>query len=88
MTKAVNHNQKIIKMSKWSKQNKAQIVRATMGVNKISAEEKNQLAVDNRQVEKERLEKEATIENSLWGTNSKYHTQAEYQRSCMGKKWN
>jgi gamma-glutamyl phosphate reductase len=26
--------------------------------------------------------------NTLWGHGCKYSTQAEYQRSCLGKKWN
>jgi hypothetical protein len=26
--------------------------------------------------------------NTLWGKGCKYSTQAEYQRSCMGNKWN
>lgn len=26
--------------------------------------------------------------NTLWGAGCKYSTQSEYQRSCMGSKWN
>lgn len=26
--------------------------------------------------------------NTLWGPGFKYSTQAEYQRSCLGSKWN
>jgi len=26
--------------------------------------------------------------NTLWGAGCKYSTQAEYQRSCLGSKWN
>lgn len=26
--------------------------------------------------------------NTLWGAGCKHSTQAEYQRSCMGSKWN
>jgi hypothetical protein len=54
------------------------------------------LEVFNAQAEvdyaKEVAEKEEATRiansNTLWGSNAKYSTQAEYQRSCMGKKWN
>ena len=26
--------------------------------------------------------------NTLWGSGCKYSTQSEYQKSCMGSKWN
>jgi hypothetical protein len=31
---------------------------------------------------------EEEVYPALWGAGCKYSTQAEYQRSCMGSKWN
>lgn len=28
------------------------------------------------------------VKNTLWGAGCKYSTQSEYQRSCLGSKWN
>ena len=36
----------------------------------------------------QRTRVENTTKNTLWGPGCKYSTQSEYQRSCMGKKWN
>ena len=36
----------------------------------------------------ERRELANTPSQPLWGAGAKYDTQAEYQRACLGSKWN
>lgn len=38
--------------------------------------------------EKARKEEEANKVNTLWGPGTAYDTQAEYQRACLGSKYN
>lgn len=48
-------------------------------------------AKKDKQKMKKRLENQSlanTPSQPLWGEGAKYDTQAEYQRACLGSKWN
>lgn len=50
----------------------------------LSESEMNEVLAD----EKARLEADLNKRNTLWGPGTPYATQAEYQRSCLGSKYN